>query len=125
DGLEVMAGDLLAKTPRQFSKTKDITGGLPRVAELLEARQPKDPAIISHIDGMVELAGASKGMRKVVVTPPVGKPREYTVPPGKHLNVATGDRLYAGQRLTDGPIIPHDILQVQGEEKLRQYLLDE
>jgi DNA-directed RNA polymerase subunit beta' len=125
DGLELMAGDLLAKTPRQFSKTKDITGGLPRVAELLEARQPKDPAVISHIDGMVELAGASKGMRKVVITPPVGKPREYTIPPGKHLNVATGDRVYAGQRLTDGPIIPHDILQVQGEEKLRQYLLDE
>jgi DNA-directed RNA polymerase subunit beta' len=125
DGDMVKAGDLLAKTPRQFSKTKDITGGLPRVAELFEARQPKDPAIISHIDGIVELAGASKGMRKVVVTPPVGKPREYTIPPGKHLNVQTGDRVYAGQRLTDGPIIPQDILDVQGEEKLRQYLLDE
>jgi DNA-directed RNA polymerase subunit beta' len=125
DGQMVKAGDLLAKTPRQFSKTKDITGGLPRVAELFEARQPKDPAVISHIDGIVELVGASKGMRKVVVTPPVGKPREYTVPPGKHLNVQTGDRLYAGQRLTDGPIIPQDILDVQGEEKLRQYLLDE
>ncbi|MFM1920702.1 MAG: hypothetical protein RLZZ303_2336 [Candidatus Hydrogenedentota bacterium] len=125
DGAQVKAGDLLAKTPRQFSKTKDITGGLPRVAELFEARQPKDPAVISHIDGMVELAGASKGMRKVQIMPPVGKPREYTIPPGKHLNVQSGDRVYAGQRLTDGPIIPQDILDVQGEEKLRQYLLDE
>jgi len=125
DGAKVQAGDLLAKTPRKFSKTKDITGGLPRVAELFEARQPKDPAIISHIDGIVELAAASKGMRKVKVVPPVGKEREYTVPPGKHLNVQTGDRVYAGQRLTDGPIIPQDILEVQGEDALRRYLLDE
>jgi DNA-directed RNA polymerase subunit beta' len=125
DGVEVQAGDLLAKTPRQFSKTRDITGGLPRVAELFEARQPKDPAIISHIDGLVELGGAAKGMRKVKVIPPVGKEREYTVPPGKHLNVQTGDRVYAGQRITDGPIIPQDILEVQGEDQLRKYLLDE
>jgi DNA-directed RNA polymerase subunit beta' len=121
----VQAGDLMAKTPRQFSKTTDITGGLPRVAELFEARQPKDPAIISHIDGIVELGGASKGMRKVRVIPPVGKEREYIVPPGKHLNVQAGDRVYAGQRLTDGPVIPNDILEVQGEDALRQYLLDE
>jgi DNA-directed RNA polymerase subunit beta' len=87
---------LLAKTPRQFSKTKDITGGLPRVAELFEARQPKDPAVISHIDGIVELGGTSKGMRKVKVIPPVGKEREYTIPPGKHLNVQTGDRVMPG-----------------------------
>jgi len=125
DGDEVLAGDLLAKTPRQFSKTTDITGGLPRVAELFEARQPKDPAIISHIDGTVELGGATKGMRKVKVIPPVGKEREYTVPPGKHLNVQAGDRVLAGQRLTDGPIIPQDILEVQGESALRRYLLDE
>ncbi len=125
DGDVVQAGDLLAKTPRQFSKTKDITGGLPRVAELFEARQPKLPAVISHIDGMVELGGASKGMRKLKVNPPVGKVREYTIPPGKHLNVQTGDRVYAGQRLTDGPIIPQDILAVQGEDALRRYLLDE
>ena len=125
DGIKVLAGDLLAKTPRQFSKTKDITGGLPRVAELFEARQPKSPAVISHIDGIVELGGASKGMRKVKVIPPVGKEREYTIPPGKHLNVQTGDRVYAGQRLTDGPIIPQDILAVQGEDALRRYLLDE
>ena len=124
-GDKVLAGDLLAKTPRQFSKTKDITGGLPRVAELFEARQPKDPAVISHIDGMVELGGATKGMRKVRVVPPVGKEREYTIPPGKHLNVQAGDRVYAGQRITDGPVIPQDILEVQGEDALRKYLLDE
>ena len=125
EGEEVQAGDLLAKTPRQFSKTKDITGGLPRVAELFEARQPKLPAVISHIDGLVELGGTTKGVRKVKVVPPFGKFREYTIPPGKHLNVQTGDRVYAGQRLTDGPIIPHDILAVQGEDALRRYLLDE
>ena len=125
DGEKVRAGDLLAKAPRQMSKTKDITGGLPRVAELFEARQPKDPAFISHIDGMIELGGATKGMRKVKVLPPVGKERTYTVPPGKHLNVQTGDRVYAGQRLTDGPVILNDILEVQGEDQLRKYLLDE
>ena len=125
DGAAVKAGDLLAKTPRQFSKTKDITGGLPRVAELFEARQPKDPAVISHIDGLVELGGTIKGNRKLKIVPPVGKEREYTIPPGKHLNVQTGDRVYAGQRLTDGPVIPHDILAVQGEDALRRYLLDE
>ncbi len=125
DGYHAKAGDLLAKTPRQFSKTKDITGGLPRVAELFEARQPKSPAIISHIDGTVELSSASKGMRKVKVIPAIGKEREYLIPPNKHLSVQTGDRIYAGQRLTDGPIIPQDILEVQGEEALRKYLLDE
>jgi len=125
DGAKVMAGDLLAKTQRQFSKTTDITGGLPRVAELFEARQPKDPAVISHIDGIVELGGATKGMRKVRIIPPVGKEREYTIPPNKRLNVQANDRVYAGQRLTDGPVIPQDILEVQGEEALRKYLLDE
>ena len=125
DNDHVKAGDLLAKAPRQLSKTKDITGGLPRVAELFEARQPKDPAIISHIDGIIELGGATKGMRKVKVLPPVGRERVYTIPPGKHLNVQAGDRVYAGQRLTDGPVILHDILDVQGEDALRKYLLDE
>jgi len=125
DGDKVRAGDLLAKAPRQLSKTKDITGGLPRVAELFEARQPKDPAVISHIDGLVELGGATKGMRKVKIIPPVGKEHMYTIPPGKHLNVQAGDRVYAGQRLTDGPVILNDILDIQGEEMLRKYLVDE
>ncbi|HEX72495.1 MAG TPA: DNA-directed RNA polymerase subunit beta', partial [Candidatus Hydrogenedentes bacterium] len=125
EGDHVLAGDLLAKTPRQFSKTKDITGGLPRVAELFEARQPKQPAIISHIDGIVELVSTTKGVRKVRVVPPQGKEREYSIPPGKHLNFHTGDRIYAGQRITDGPVIPQDILEVLGEDSLRRYLLDE
>jgi len=125
DGDEVKAGDLIAKTPRQFSKTRDITGGLPRVAELFEARQPKEPAIISHIDGIVELGTGARNVRKVKVVPPVGKDREYTVPPGKHLNVHAGERVYAGQALTDGSKILQDILEVQGEDALRKHLLDE
>ena len=125
DGDEILAGDLLAKTPRQFSKTRDITGGLPRVAELFEARQPKDPAVISHIDGIVELGTGPRNVRKVKVIPPVGKEREYTVPPGKHLNVHAGERVYAGQSITDGSKILQDILEVQGEDALRKHLLDE
>ena len=125
DGDDVQAGDMLAKTERSFGKTRDIVGGLPRVAELFEARQPKEPAIISHIEGIVELAGTNKGIRKIKVVPPVGREREYSVPPGKHINVQNGDRVYAGQRLTDGPVIPHDILEVEGEEALRRYLVGE
>ncbi len=125
DGEKVQAGDVLAKTPRQISKTKDITGGLPRVAELFEARKPRDPAIISHIDGVVELSSSGRGTRKIRIKPKVGKEREYVVPHGKHLNVRTGDRVVAGQRLIDGPIVPQDILRVSGEETLRKYLLDE
>jgi DNA-directed RNA polymerase subunit beta' len=125
DGEKVEAGDVLAKTPRQISKTKDITGGLPRVAELFEARKPKEPAIISHIDGVVELSSSGRGTRKIKIVPKVGKEREYIIPHGKHLNVHTGDRVVAGQRLIDGPIVPQDILKVSGEEVLRKYLLDE
>ncbi len=125
DAEKVEAGDVLAKTPRQISKTKDITGGLPRVAELFEARKPKDPAIISHIDGVVELSSSGRGMRKINILPKVGKEREYIIPHGKHLNVHTGDRVSAGQRLIDGPIVPQDILMVRGEEALRIYLLEE
>ncbi len=119
------AGEVLAKTPRQFSKTKDITGGLPRVAELFEARKPKDPAIISEIDGVVELGGYQKGMRKINIVPKTGKDREYLIPHGKHLNVHTGDRVIAGQQLIDGPIVPQDILRVSGEKRLQEYLLSE
>jgi DNA-directed RNA polymerase subunit beta' len=95
------------------------------VAELFEARKPRDPAIISHIDGVVELSSSGRGMRKIRVVPKVGKEREYVVPHGKHLNVHTGDRVVAGQQLIDGPIVPQDILKVSGEETLRKYLLDE
>jgi DNA-directed RNA polymerase subunit beta' len=125
DGARVHAGEVLAKTPRQFSKTKDITGGLPRVAELFEARKPKDPAIISEIDGIVELGGYQKGMRKIKIVPKTGKEREYLIPHGKHLNVHTGDRVIAGQQLIDGPIVPQDILRVSGEKRLQEYLLSE
>lgn len=125
DGDDVEAGDILAKTPRKLGKTKDIVGGLPRVSELFEARVPKNPAIISHIDGIVEIGGSIKGMRKVKVVPKIGKEREYTIPPGKHLFVQQGDRVYAGQQLTDGPIILEDILEIKGEEAVRKYILDE
>jgi len=125
NGQKVAAGDVLAKTPRQISKTKDITGGLPRVAELFDARQPKDPSVIAHIDGRVELAGIVKGQRRLKIIPKTGKEREYAIPHGKHLNVYTGDWVLAGQALTDGPIVPQDILDVSGEQALRDYLLRE
>ncbi len=125
DGAKVYPGYPLAKTPRKFSKTKDITGGLPRVAELFEARKPKDPAIISEIDGTVELGGYQKGLRKVRIIPKSGKEREYLIPHGKHLNVHTGDRVVAGQQIVDGPVVPQDILRVSGEKRLQDYLLSE
>jgi DNA-directed RNA polymerase subunit beta' len=125
DGARVSAGEVLAKTPRQFSKTKDITGGLPRVAELFEARKPKDPAIISEIDGIAELGGYQKGQRQIKIIPKIGKEREYLIPHGKHLNVHTGDRVVAGQQLVDGPVVPQDILRVSGEKRLQEYLLNE
>ena len=125
DGQDIHTGDELAKTARKFTKTKDITGGLPRVAELFEARRPKDPAIISEIDGLVELGGYQKGMRKIRIIPPAGKEAEYLIPHGKHLNVHAGDRVTAGQQLIDGPVVPEDILRVSGEKKLQEYLLNE
>ncbi|NLN93824.1 MAG: DNA-directed RNA polymerase subunit beta' [Candidatus Hydrogenedens sp.] len=122
---QVLAGDLLGKTSRQFSKTKDITGGLPRVEELFEARQPSQPAIISHIEGTVELSTTTSGIRKLKVIPPVGKEREYSIPPGKHVNYHTGDGIGAGSRITDGSIILEDMLDVLGAESVRNYLLNE
>jgi DNA-directed RNA polymerase subunit beta' len=125
DGEKVQAGDLLAKTPRQVTGTRDITGGLPRVAELFEARRPKDPAIITEIDGIVEFAGTSRGMRKIAVENESGMRKEYLIPPGKHLNVYRGDRVTAGQPLIDGPIVLEDILRIRGEKMLQDYLLNE
>ncbi len=121
----VKAGDLLAKTPRVVSKTKDITGGLPRVAELFEARKPKDPAIISEIDGIVEFGGSKKGQRVLAVKSPTGMKKEYLIPHGKHLNVYKGDKVYAGQQLVDGPVVPQDILRVSGDKALQEYLVNE
>jgi DNA-directed RNA polymerase subunit beta' len=121
----ITAGSVLAKTPRKITKTKDITGGLPRVAELFEARRPKDPAIISEIDGTVEFGESKKGQKRVIVKSTTGMKKEYVIPHGKHLNVYKGDRVYAGQELIDGPIVPQDILRVSGEKKLQEYLLNE
>ncbi|MBI4335824.1 MAG: DNA-directed RNA polymerase subunit beta', partial [Candidatus Omnitrophica bacterium] len=125
DGQTVKAGDVLAKTPRVITKTKDITGGLPRVAELFEARRPRDPAIISEIDGIIEFGEAKKGQRRVIVKSPTGMKKEYLIPHGKHLNVYKGDRVSAGQQLVDGPVVLQDILRVSGEKKLQEYLVNE
>ena len=125
DKAGVTAGDVLAKTPRVVTKTKDITGGLPRVAELFEARRPKDPAIISEIDGIVEFGESKKGQKRVVVTSSTGMKKEYMIPHGKHLNVYKGDKVIAGQQLIDGPVVPQDILKVSGDKKLQEYLVNE
>ncbi len=125
DGESIKGGELIAKTPRQVSKTKDITGGLPRVAELFEARKPKDPAMISEIDGIVEFATSKKGQRRIIVKASSGMTREYIIPHGKHLNVYRGDRVTTGEQLVDGPINPQDILKVSGEKRLQEYLVNE
>ena len=122
----VDAGDVLAKIPRETTKTKDITGGLPRVQELFEARKPHDPAVISEIDGVVKDAGVSKGQRKLLIVPDDGsEPREYSIPRGVHINVHEGERVRAGEQLMDGPSNPHDILRVLGEKELQKYLVNE
>ncbi|HEY2989542.1 MAG TPA: DNA-directed RNA polymerase subunit beta' [Candidatus Binatia bacterium] len=125
EGQSVFAGDALAKIPRETTKTKDITGGLPRVAELFEARKPKEFAVISEIDGVVSFGKDTKGKRKVVITPDVGEPREYLIPKGKHISVHEGDRVKAGEALMDGSSNPHDILNILGEKALAKYLVDE
>jgi DNA-directed RNA polymerase subunit beta' len=125
DGQKVAAGDLLAKIPRLIVKTRDITGGLPRVAELFEARRPKDPAIISEIDGFVEFGETKKGQRVIVVKSSTGMAREYVIPHGKHPNVYKGDKVSAGQQLTDGPVVLQDILRVCGDKVLQEYLVNE
>ncbi|HEY3449119.1 MAG TPA: DNA-directed RNA polymerase subunit beta' [Myxococcales bacterium] len=131
EGDEIDAGDVLANIPRETTKTKDITGGLPRVAELFEARKPKEYAVISEIDGVVSFGKDTKGKRKVVVTPEIdGKQRtdlakEYLIGKGKHISVHQNDRVKAGEALMDGAANPHDILHVQGEKELARYLVDE
>ncbi|MDA2917496.1 DNA-directed RNA polymerase subunit beta', partial [Nitrospinae bacterium AH_259_B05_G02_I21] len=103
----------------------DITGGLPRVAELFEARKPKEQAIISEIDGVVKFGPITKGMRKVIITNEQGEEREYLIPRGKHVNVHEDDRVKAGEPLMDGAANPHDILDVLGEKELQKYLVNE
>ncbi len=125
EGDFVKAGDIIAKIPRETTKTKDITGGLPRVAELFEARKPKECAIISEIDGVVSFGKDTKGKRKVIITPDVGEPKEYLIPKGKHISVREGDRVRAGEPLMDGSANPHDILRILGVKELAKYLVDE
>ncbi len=125
DGDYVEAGDVISKISRETTKTKDITGGLPRVAELFEARKPKDHAVICDIDGTVHFGKDTKGKRKVLIVPEHGDPAEYLIPKGKHLSVREGDRVRAGEALMDGPANPHDILKVLGERALAKYLVDE
>jgi len=121
----VNAGDVIAKIPRETTKTKDITGGLPRVAELFEARKPKDYAVISEIDGVVSFGKDAKGKRKVIVRPEIGEEKEYLIPKGKHISVHEGDHVRAGEALMDGSSNPHDILRVLGIKELARYLVDE
>jgi DNA-directed RNA polymerase subunit beta' len=125
DGDEVHPGDVLAKIPRETTKTKDITGGLPRVVELFEARKPRETAIISEIDGVVKFGEVSKGQRKIYVVADNGAEKEYSVPKGVHINVQEGERVRAGEPLMDGPLNPHDILAVLGEKELQAYLVNE
>ncbi len=125
EGQEIKPGTIVGKIPRETSKTKDITGGLPRVAELFEVRKPKDPAIISQIDGKVSFGKELKGKRRVVVTPEYGDPQEYLVPKTKHIIVHEGDYVQAGEPLMEGTVVPNDILSVLGLKELAKFLVNE
>ncbi|HOD75872.1 MAG TPA: hypothetical protein PKJ17_07590, partial [Syntrophorhabdaceae bacterium] len=127
EGDEIFAGDVISKMPRETTKTKDITGGLPRVAELFEARKPKENAIVTEINGVVTFGKMAKGKREIVVTPDTvhGEPRKYTIPRGKHVIVHEGDYVRAGEPLMDGPVNPHDVLRILGIKDLARYLVDE
>jgi DNA-directed RNA polymerase subunit beta' len=133
DGERIPAGTILAKVNREAYKTRDITGGLPRVAELFEARRPKDPATITEIDGVVRFGEIKRGKREIFVQPiesngavvEGAEPSLYEVPSGKHLRVHEGDRVRAGDRLSEGPVNPHDILRIKGVRAVQEYLLNE
>jgi DNA-directed RNA polymerase subunit beta' len=125
DGDEVQPGDVLAKIPRETTKTKDITGGLPRVVELFETRKPRDPAVISEIDGVVKYGEISKGLRKIYVESEDGRTqKEYSIIRGVHINVQEGEHVKAGEPLIDGPLNPHDLLAVLGEKYTQAYLVN-
>ncbi|MBX3293525.1 MAG: DNA-directed RNA polymerase subunit beta' [Acidobacteria bacterium] len=125
DGDQVKAGDIIAKIPRETTKTKDIVGGLPRVVELFEARRPAETAVMSEIDGVVEFGPISKGKRKIIVRGQDGTEKEYDIPRGTHINVQEGDVVRSGEPLMDGPLNPHDILRVLGMWALQSYLVNE
>jgi DNA-directed RNA polymerase subunit beta' len=125
DSEEVHAGDVLAKIPRATTKTKDITGGLPRVVELFEARKPRETAVLTEINGTVKYGEFTKSSRKIFVVADDGVQREYAVPRGVHINVQEAERVRAGDPLMDGPRNPHDILHVLGEQEIQKYLVNE
>ena len=125
EGDEVQSGDVLAKIPRETTKTKDITGGLPRVAELFEARKPKEVAIITEVEGVVSFGKDTKGKRRIVVTPEGEEAHEYLIPKGKNIVINEGDYVRSGDALMDGAVNPHDILKIKGEHELAHYLVDE
>jgi DNA-directed RNA polymerase subunit beta' len=124
DGQQVLAGDQLCKIPREASKTSDITGGLPRVAELFEVRKPKESAVVSEIDGTVEMGPITRGMRKIIINNEGGDEKSYVVPQGKHLRVYEGDHVEAGDNLTEGPVNPFDILNISGVNAAQEYLVN-
>jgi DNA-directed RNA polymerase subunit beta' len=125
EGEAIAAGALLAKTPREITRTQDITGGLPRVTELFEARKPKDPAIMSELEGTVEIGEARRGKMSIIVRTDSGMEREHLVPRGRHLRVHRGARVRVGDPLTEGPRVPQDILRISGEEEIQNYLVSE
>jgi DNA-directed RNA polymerase subunit beta' len=125
DGEEVKAGQMLVKIPREIYKTKDITGGLPRVAELFEARHPKDPAVVTEIDGVVEYGKIVRGNQQIIIHGEHAEDKEYLVPHGKHMLVHDSDQVLAGDRLCEGPIDPHDILTIKGPNAVQEYLVNE
>jgi DNA-directed RNA polymerase subunit beta' len=125
NGAGVKAGDVLARIPRETSKTRDITGGLPRVAELFEARRPKDHAIIAEAGGRVEFGKDTKGKQRLKITEPDGNAREYLIPKDKHVMAHDGQVVNKGEIIVDGPADPHDILRLKGIEELARYIIDE
>ena len=125
DGQQVLAGDVIARLPKETSKTKDITGGLPRVAELFEARKPKESAIIAENDGMVMFGKEVRGKLKISIQPTIGEASNYLIPKGKHINFNEGEKIKKGEYLLDGSPAPHDILRILGVEQLTDYYVNE
>jgi len=125
EGQKISAGTLLASTPREIAGAHDITGGLPRVTELFEARPPKDPAVMAEIDGIVDFGERKRGKRTIILKGDSGTEVEHSIPQGKHYRVHRGDRVKAGDPLVDGVLVPKDLLRICGEEALQDYLLGE